>query len=270
MKRKDFIKRSALAGFALTAFANKSFTPGDCKSTPGETAGPFPTHHPETLAVKNIIAGKAGVPLTIRISVNNINNKCNGLKDAVIDIWHCVNKGEYSEYGGKNEHGKGGGPGLPPPGGRGMPPQDWPGKQTDSLHKKDGRPMPPSMDGMGGGMQAADHTKEHFLRGRQHTNANGEVAFLSVYPGWYPGRAPHVHVQIHDKNGKSLLVTQIAFPEDSSNAVYAQGVYALHGHPDTSNATDNVFNDSIANELGTLTGNIADGFVLTHAIYVKA
>ena len=93
---------------------------------------------------------------------------------------------------------------------------------------------------------------------------------FSLYTGWYPGRAPHIHVQVFNSNRRSLLVTQIPFHEAVSTNVFAQGVYTAPGQPDTSNPIDNVFNDSIANELGSLNGNTTDGFVLKHAIYVKA
>jgi protocatechuate 3,4-dioxygenase beta subunit len=259
MKRIDFIKQTIFTSASITLLASGKPLPGKKHAaTPGETEGPFPTHAPATLAVQNIIADRTGTPLTITISVNNINNKCAGLKDVIVDIWHCDNKGEYSEYGGKDEHGNHGGPGGMLPGGH-RPPKG-------SFHK--GKNMPPP--GGGGSMQATDYTNVHFLRGRQVTNANGQVSFHSIYPGWYPGRAPHVHVHIYDAGGKSLLVTQIAFPENISKHVYDKGVYAAHGLPDTNNATDNVFNDSIANELGSITGNTADGFVLSHSIYVKA
>jgi protocatechuate 3,4-dioxygenase beta subunit len=262
MKRKDFIKHSALAGLSFTLLSSNRSDSKSCTPTPDETAGPFPTHDPATLVAENIISDRSGLPLTITIAVNNINDKCAGLKDAIIDIWHCDSKGEYSEYGGANEQGNGGGPGMRPPGG--------PRPNRDSFPGKNNRNMPPPPMGGMGGMQAADHKKEHFLRGRQITNAKGLVSFHSIYPGWYPGRAPHIHVQIRDKAGNSLLVTQIAFPEEISKKVFEQGVYAAHGQPDTLNTSDNVFSDSIANELGTLTGNTKDGFIVTHAIYVKA
>jgi protocatechuate 3,4-dioxygenase beta subunit len=34
---------------------------------------------------------------------------------------------------------------------------------------------------------------ETFLRGTQLTGADGEVRFNTIYPGWYPGRTPHIH-----------------------------------------------------------------------------
>ena len=113
-------------------------------------------------------------------------------------------------------------------------------------------------------------TSAHFLRGRQTTDANGVAAFTSIYPGWYPGRSPHIHVHIYNSSGTSLLVTQIAFPEDVSKVVYAQGVYASHGQADTKNASDGVFRDGFTNELATVTGNPSAGYVLTHIINVNA
>lgn len=122
----------------------------------------------------------------------------------------------------------------------------------------------------GSGLQSVNLTAVSFLRGRQITSATGLAAFKSIYPGWYPGRAPHIHVHIYNSSGKSLLVTQIAFPEDISKIVYAQGVYKSNGQADTSNARDGVFRDGIATEMSAITGNATDGFVLTHNIVVTA
>lgn len=118
-------------------------------------------------------------------------------------------------------------------------------------------------------MQQTDYTSVHFLRGRQTTNAKGEVSFISIYPGWYQGRAPHVHVEVLSSSGSSLLVTQIAFPESTSSTVYSSTNYAAHGQADTSNTRDNVFADSLASELAVLTGNLTDGYTLTKTITVN-
>ncbi len=123
----------------------------------------------------------------------------------------------------------------------------------------------------GTGMQSANFTSVHFLRGRQVTDANGLAGFTSIFPGWYSGRAPHIHVHIYDSTGKSLLVTQIAFPTDVCDTVYttATDLYTK-GKQDTSNTSDNVFSDSLANELGAVVGNITDGYTITHTIVVSA
>ena len=109
----------------------------------------------------------------------------------------------------------------------------------------------------------------HFLRGRQTTDANGKVSFLSVYPGWYNGRAPHIYVEVLSSSGSSLLVTQIAFPENISSVVYASTLYSANGQADTSNASDNIFANSLSSELATVTGNLADGYTLEKIVVVN-
>lgn len=125
----------------------------------------------------------------------------------------------------------------------------------------------------GTGMQSADFTSVHFLRGRQTTNANGLVSFTSIFPGWYSGRATHIHVHIYNSSGTSLLVTQIAFPEGSGSAVVLVNASTANGYTKgmsgyTYNANDNVFSDGVSAELSTVTGSVAAGFVLTHSINV--
>ena len=119
-------------------------------------------------------------------------------------------------------------------------------------------------------MQRTDLTSAHFLRGRQTTDANGHVSFLSIYPGWYHGRAPHIHIEIFDKAGKSVLVTQVAFPENISKNVYSSPLYAARGEADTPNDRDNVFSDSLSEQMATVTGNVKDGFTLSSTIVVKS
>lgn len=123
----------------------------------------------------------------------------------------------------------------------------------------------------GTGMQSVNLTSVHFLRGRQTTDATGLVSFQSIFPGWYSGRAPHIHVHIYDATGKSLLVTQIAFPTDICDHVYTTATnFYTRGKQDTSNARDTVFLDSIANEMSVVTGSIANGYTQTHNIVVSA
>jgi protocatechuate 3,4-dioxygenase beta subunit len=114
----------------------------------------------------------------------------------------------------------------------------------------------------GTSMQTVDYTAVHFLRGRQVTNSDGQVSFVSIFPGWYQSRATHIHVHIYSASGSSLLVTQIGFPESSN---YTKG---MSGY--TYNASDSVFTDSIDNEIATVTGSVADGYALTHTIVVSA
>ncbi|MGH1520120.1 intradiol ring-cleavage dioxygenase [Chryseobacterium sp. JK1] len=124
----------------------------------------------------------------------------------------------------------------------------------------------------GTGMQPTNYTTVHFLRGRQTTDANGQVKFTSIFPGWYNGRATHIHVHVYNSAGQSLLVTQIAFPEGSDSAVVqvaaSTGYKGMNGY--TYNANDNVFSDGTSNEMSSISGSVSGGFSLTHAIKVSA
>jgi protocatechuate 3,4-dioxygenase beta subunit len=111
-------------------------------------------------------------------------------------------------------------------------------------------------------------TGQTFLRGLQTTDADGRVTFRTIYPGWYAGRATHIHVEVF-VNGSVVKTTQIAFPEDVSAGVYRTGVYASHGQNTTTNARDNVFSDGTSAEMATLTGDTSSGYTATLTIGVS-
>jgi protocatechuate 3,4-dioxygenase beta subunit len=108
-----------------------------------------------------------------------------------------------------------------------------------------------------------------FLRGIQTTDASGRVTFTTVYPGWYQGRATHIHVEVL-MNGRSLKVTQIGFPESVNADVYRSGVYAARGLNPTSNTGDMIFADSIAQETASVSGSPAGGYSATFTVNVAA
>lgn len=246
INRKDFLKHLGLAGVTVaaapiflhcrtddetvsstTGSTSGSSTTGStstgCTVTNSETEGPFPTKSPSTLVQSNIVSDRTGVPLSITLTIQNVNASCANLQGVIVDIWHCDKDGNYSEYGG-------------------------------------------------GGMQSTNYTTVHFLRGRQTTDANGQVKFTSIFPGWYNGRATHIHVHVYTTSGTSLLVTQIAFPEGSDSAVVAvnasSGYRGMSGY--TYNANDNVFGDGYTNEMSSVTGSVSGGYALTHTIKVSA
>lgn len=121
----------------------------------------------------------------------------------------------------------------------------------------------------GSGMQSTNYQSVHFLRGRQVTDANGLVTFTSIFPGWYTGRATHIHVHVYNASGTSLKVTQIAFPEGSGTAVAIVNGYSKGMSGYTYNAADNVFSDDTNKiEIATVTGSTTDGFALSITINV--
>ena len=81
---------------------------------------------------------------------------------------------------------------------------------------------------------------QDFMRGIQMTNANGQANFITSYPGWYPGRATHVHFKVR-LNSTTYVTSQFAFPNDINDAVYATPLYTGRGPNPKSNEEDNIF-----------------------------
>jgi len=121
------------------------------------------------------------------------------------------------------------------------------------------------VDAAGNYSQYGTQTGQTYLRGIQTTNSNGEVTFTTIYPGWYQGRATHIHVEV-TINGVSTKVTQIAFPDALNTTVYATGVYASRGSNPLANASDGIFADSLSSELVTPAGDAAAGFAATFQV----
>ena len=99
----------------------------------------------------------------------------------------------------------------------------------------------------GGGKDAGPGTT--FLRGTQTADAAGIVEFATIYPGWYRGRAVHIHLRVHEA-GRTTLTSQLFFPDAYTESVYASAPYARFGNPDTPNAQDSIAGDPAAE--GTL------------------
>lgn len=119
---------------------------------------------------------------------------------------------------------------------------------------------------------------ENYLRGVQEADASGTLTFQTVYPGCYSGRWPHMHFEVYPSvaeatNAASKLATsQVALPEDVSNAVYASPGYERSG-PEMARlslATDGVFRDGAELETPTVTGSVGDGYALKLTVGVNA
>jgi hypothetical protein len=78
-----------------------------------------------------------------------------------------------------------------------------------------------------------------FLRGRQVAGADGIVEFVTIYPGWYSGRTPHIHFKVF-VNQREAATSQMFFANELSAEVYASAPYAAKGKADTSNNSDGV------------------------------
>jgi protocatechuate 3,4-dioxygenase beta subunit len=125
------------------------------------------------------------------------------------------------------------------------------------------------VDAAGDYSQYGTQTTQTFLRGIQTSSSNGEVTFTTVYPGWYQGRATHIHVEV-TVGGRSIKVTQIAFPESINNDVHTNGVYASRGVNPMSNLSDGIFSDSLSSELVTPAGSVGGGYAATFQVAISA
>jgi protocatechuate 3,4-dioxygenase beta subunit len=85
---------------------------------------------------------------------------------------------------------------------------------------------------------------QKFLRGYQVTDASGKAQFTTIYPGWYQGRAVHIHFKIRNAApaGKAFEFTsQLFFNEDLTDQVHAQSPYAQKGQRTLKNDGDMIY-----------------------------
>jgi len=106
-----------------------------------------------------------------------------------------------------------------------------------------------------------------FMRGTLFTNALGQVVFNTVYPGWYTGRATHIHFKVR-LNATTFVTSQWCFLDSVNNAVYATSQYSAHGQNPITNAQDGIFGsaapqylvmDAVANGTTSYTGTYTIG-----------
>ncbi|MES2307203.1 MAG: intradiol ring-cleavage dioxygenase [Gemmatimonadota bacterium] len=97
-----------------------------------------------------------------------------------------------------------------------------------------------------------DSRGKKFLRGYQTTNRAGVVRFVTIYPGWYEGRAVHIHFKIRTagSSGKHHdFTSQLYFNDTLSDRVHARAPYATKGKGRLPNAADDIFRDQHGEEL---------------------
>jgi protocatechuate 3,4-dioxygenase beta subunit len=96
-------------------------------------------------------------------------------------------------------------------------------------------------EGAYSGVQGAEG--ETFCRGVQLTDADGVAEFRTVFPGWYTGRAVHIHLKVGAEGGQAHT-GQLFFDQETLAAVYAAEPYAARGEPDQPNESDGIYQES--------------------------
>jgi protocatechuate 3,4-dioxygenase beta subunit len=121
-----------------------------------------------------------------------------------------------------------------------------------------------------GNYSAVNGASSRFLRGHQRSNAAGRAEFLTIFPGWYRGRTPHIHMKV-SVGGNQVHTGQVFFNEKVTAAVYKHEPYASRGQYDTPHASDNIYRQAGGStaelKLAKRTGGLR-GYVGTIAIGV--
>lgn len=101
-------------------------------------------------------------------------------------------------------------------------------------------------DGVYSDVSANNSVGQKFLRGYQTTGADGVAKFTTIYPGWYQGRAVHIHFKIRNYNGSSTasFTSQFFFDDAITDTVYQQAPYNTRGSRDQRNSSDGIFGQS--------------------------
>ena len=110
------------------------------------------------------------------------------------------------------------------------------GAQVDIWHA--------NSQGVYSGVQDAGTGGMMYLRGYQLTDDNGTVRFTTVYPGWYEGRAIHIHAKVRTFEGseKTLEWTSQFYLNNSINEqAHTQPPYSKHGLPEVTNEGDMIY-----------------------------
>lgn len=85
---------------------------------------------------------------------------------------------------------------------------------------------------------------QKFLRGYQMTDRKGIAAFTTIFPGWYPNRAVHIHFKIRTGDGskqRTEFTSQIYFDDELTDVIHAQPAYTARGQRKTRNNRDLIF-----------------------------
>jgi protocatechuate 3,4-dioxygenase beta subunit len=117
---------------------------------------------------------------------------------------------------------------------------------------------------------------ENYLRGVQETDGDGRVTFASIYPACYSGRWPHIHFEVYASvddatgGGDPIATSQLAFPEDVCEVVYATEGYeqSVSNLAQVSLDSDMVFSDGASQQLADVTGSVDSGYTATLTVPV--
>lgn len=121
------------------------------------------------------------------------------------------------------------------------------------------------------GAGQANTSGKKYLRGYQITHSNGEVQFTTIYPGWYSGRATHIHFKIRlfaDSTKTYEFTSQLFFDDTLTDQVYMQSPYNSRGARNTRNNNDGIYSGGGSQLLLSLTPS-GQGYAATFNIALQ-
>jgi protocatechuate 3,4-dioxygenase beta subunit len=89
-----------------------------------------------------------------------------------------------------------------------------------------------------------DTRGKKFLRGYQQTDSKGAAQFFTIYPGWYAGRAVHIHFKIRSAAPSArhqAFTSQLYFDEAVTDQIFKQAPYNGKDGRRTMNDGDSIF-----------------------------
>ena len=167
-----------------------------CMRTQSMTLGPC--HDDLAPEREDVSEDKPGLPM--RFGLRILNERCEPITDANVDMWQCDADGIYSS-------------------------------ETSDVAAFCTGNVPEAQPA-------------RWFRGHRQVDETGVVWFNSCFPGWYQGRAIHVHVTVrrNSRQGTEALTTQLGFdPALIEEICSTHPDYMPRGQPDTPNSTDMFF-----------------------------
>jgi protocatechuate 3,4-dioxygenase beta subunit len=110
---------------------------------------------------------------------------------------------------------------------------------------------------------------QHFLRGYQLTDAKGTASFQTIYPGWYPGRAVHVHFKIRTTPAAATgheFTSQLYFDEAFTDRVFSREPYSKRSGQRVKNEGDGIFQKENGKQLILPVTESKDGYAGTFSL----
>ena len=118
-----------------------------------------------------------------------------------------------------------------------------------------------------------DYTSQSWLRGYQLTDSTGRVSFTTIVPGWYTGRATHIHIRFRStydtSSDGSTNTAQLFFDQTFVDTLDTTvSPYSSEGKNSVTNAGDSVYVSEGGTTILSLSGSASAGYTAAFSVYL--